>query len=537
MAADLSNMSDDELLRLLQGAMTQQPQATPQQAASTPMPAVNSRQRMSATVQGYDPNAPRTDYTPPEPARTFADNARGYGDLAIGAAQMLPAATLGIPGDLESLARIPLSKIGVSPESAIPSSERIANSMFGEPKNPDVAAGRFIGGFGGPSLAVKGLKLATQGTKLATKGAGALTSNALGTTTGAGSRSVQEAYRAGRDGGIPGQVFLDNMRGNVPVDDVVQSARDAVTTLRQERSAQYTAGIGTTIKGDPTVLNFAPIDNAIRSTASTGLYKGKVIVGSAEKVWKKIEDVVDEWRTADPANFHTAEGLDALKQRIGNLAFDEDLKAVAGPGTPGSQIVQAVYNAVKKQIETQAPGYAKVMKDYSAATETLREIETGLSLGRKATVDTALRKLQSIMRNNANTNYGQRVRMGEMLDARTGGTLMPELAGQALNSPVPRGIQGPLAGGGGMLALATNPAALPLLALTSPRAIGEAAHFAGRLARGAKNATPQLPQLSGPWKTAAAALPHAARVSQEKRPSELDLLMLLNGSRPGARSR
>lgn len=48
------------------------------------------------------------------------------------------------------------------------------------------------------------------------------------------------------------------------------------------------------------------------------------------------------------------------------------------------------------------------MKNYENASNLIREIEKTLSLNPKASIDTALRKLQSVMRDNVNTNYGKR---------------------------------------------------------------------------------------------------------------------------------
>ncbi len=396
----------------------------------------------------------------------------------IGALSGVP----GTPGDIEALGRLALSPMGVSQQTLIPTGTDVGNAVFGQPANATEESARGVGGFASPFVG----KMLMKGVG---KVAGALAKPLLGVTTGVGETPIAEAYKAGQAGGQASRAFLDAMRGDTPATDVVQKAKDAVSQLRQERSAAYQAGIGSTIKGDPTVLNFTPVDQAIRNVAGIGVYKGKVLSQGAEKVWSRIENVVDDWRQSNPADFHTAEGLDALKQKIGNLGYEEDLQSLTKPGSPGKIILDNVYNAVKGQIVQQAPGYAKVMKDYMAASDEIRNIEGAMSLGNKANVDTSLRKLQSIMRNNVNTNYGARSAMGETLDAKAGGTLMPELAGQAMSAKMPRGL-GQLVASGEMLsapiaALTGNPAVaagmVPLLAASSPRLVGEAAHALGRL--------------------------------------------------------
>ena len=122
------------------------------------------------------------------------------------------------------------------------------------------------------------------------------------------------------------------------------------------------------------------------------------------------------------------------------------------------------------------------MKAYQEASDQITEIERALSLGKKASADTSMRKLQSLMRNNVNTNYGQRMSLAKELEAQ-GGQMLPALAGQALNTWTPRGLQsastvptslmGYSAGGPGLAAAA--------LLGGSPRLMGEAMHGVGRI--------------------------------------------------------
>jgi hypothetical protein len=99
-------------------------------------------------------------------------------------------------------------------------------------------------------------------------------------------------------------------------------------------------------------------------------------------------------------------------------------------------------------------------------------------------VDTSLRKLQSVMRNNVNTNFGKRADLTETLTQNGAPQLMESLAGQSMNSWMPRGLNKLIAGGIGGGAVVSNPAIAAALPLTSPRIVGEAAHMTG-LAAGA----------------------------------------------------
>jgi len=125
------------------------------------------------------------------------------------------------------------------------------------------------------------------------------------------------------------------------------------------------------------------------------------------------------------------------------------------------------------------------MREYTQSMDQIKEVERALSLGNKASADTAMRKLQSLMRDNVQTNYGQRVRLAKQLEEKGGQMMMPGIAGQALQSVVPRGMS-QVTGGGltGYLGLTGQlPQAATAAALSSPRLMGEAAYGLGTLAR------------------------------------------------------
>ena len=301
-------------------------------------------------------------------------------------------------------------------------------------------------------------------------------SHALGMTTGAGAESVRTAGRAGREGGETAATFTANMRGDVPVSDIVSQARSAVDQMRQERSNAYKAGMAD-ISKDATVLDFQPIEDALAKAAEVGTFKGVTVNRTAAKTMEEISDIVREWKALDPAEFHTPEGLDALKRTIG------DLRDATEHGTPSRVAADRIYNAVKGEIQKQAPGYAKVMEDYATATEGLKEATRTFSLGEKATGDTAARKLLSVTRNNVQTNYAERTRMLDAL-AEHEPTLPAAIAGQALNAAAPRGLVGR---GGGMLtagSIMANPLNALALPAFSPRIVGETVYFGGKAVGG-----------------------------------------------------
>jgi len=310
-------------------------------------------------------------------------------------------------------------------------------------------------------------------------GTRSLTKNVLGLTTGVGAEPISQAFKAGQTGN---KAFLDNLKGDVPLTDVLDQAKAGLQAMNAAKSAEYRSGM-IPIKGDQSVLSLKGISKAVDDAAAITTFKGQVKNEAANKAVEKMRAVVDEWKALDPAEFHTPEGLDALKQKLGGIIegipFEEKTARTAA---------SKVYNATKAEIEAQAPTYAKVMKDYHAASDQISEIERALSLGKKSSADTAMRKLQSLMRNNVQTNYGNRLTLANALQEKGGADIMPALSGQALNSWTPRSLSGQIGAGASMLGAMTNPFTLAALPVQSPRLVGSLAYGAGRLSGGAGNA-------------------------------------------------
>jgi hypothetical protein len=311
----------------------------------------------------------------------------------------------------------------------------------------------------------------------------------LGMTTGAGEEAIGQAFQAGKTGN---QTFLQNLKGEVPTAEILDQAKDALANIRATRMAGYREGIKTTMPSQEIVagqvlptpmkrLNFAPItdklDETIQSLKVETPTTSKFKIGKEElsKV-KELESIVGEWKK--DSTLHTAEGLDALKQRLDALYPESPMQRQA------QRAITAVRNSVKDTIVSQDKNYAKTMKAYEESLGLEREIEKALSLGDRASADTAIRKLQSLTRNNANTSFAYRKELAEALKTQGGADLMPALSGQALSSWTPRGLagQGAALGIGATGALTVNPAAAALLPLTSPRTVGLGAYGMGKLA-------------------------------------------------------
>jgi hypothetical protein len=305
--------------------------------------------------------------------------------------------------------------------------------------------------------------------------------NTLAATTGTGAEAIRATGRAGVQGSPE---FVSAMRGTSAPEDAVALARSALDKMKAERSAEYNSGM-VPIKSDASVINQAPILRSLDDAQDVFTKNGFIRNKEAAGVWGSISSTIDDFRN-NPAIRGTPDDLDSLKQAIG------EIRQGTQQGTQSRVVADRVYNSIKDQIAKQAPTYERTMKDYATASKQLSDVSRTFSLGEKAAPDTALRKLQSIMRNNVSTNYGARTRLADVL-ARYEPALPGMIAGQAMSSALPRGLsragatlQGgaaALLGAGGAVSPGALLAAGPILAASSPRLVGEALYAGGR-ARG-----------------------------------------------------
>jgi hypothetical protein len=385
------------------------------------------------------------------------------------------------------------SRVGNQYATDYGSVEGFKNKLASDPVGVLGDASMVLGGAGGlaskvpmlskPANVINKSAAVTNPINLAVKPvqvAGNLSANlvsAFGTHTG--SMPIKEAFKSGVAGGERAKAFRENMRGNVPIDDVLNDAKANLAEMGKTKAAEYRSGMAA-VSGDKTILSLSGIKQALQDAKASTSYAGQAKNKRTAVVLGDIEKEINRWDKLNPAVYHTPEGLDALKQRIGGIIEDQPFEQKTA-----RMAANNVYHAIRGEITKQAPTYAKTMKDYTDAVDEIKEIERTLSVGNKPSVDTAMRKLQSITRNNVNTGYGNRLNLVKKLEEKGGRQLIPQLAGQALNNFAPRGLGGTVAGGTalGGYAMGGPGAAAALLAGQSPRLVGEVAHGMGRASR------------------------------------------------------
>lgn len=359
-----------------------------------------------------------------------------------------------------------------------------------------------------------------------------------GKATGTGTEALKTAFKAGYKGGDAARLFRLNIMGKASPEEAVNSARAGLDRMKRNRNLAFRRGIDV-VTGDKEI-DFAKIEKAVDRAKGDFFVTSKGIKqlrgGQAlQNKINQVDELVNTWKNSP--ELHTAEGLDALK-----VSVDELFPAVTEKTAQQQKFITNVKNSIKDTIVAEVPEYGKVMADYSEASNAMREIEKALIGGNKSSADTALRKLQSVMRNNVNTNFGNRLERLKQLESVDDLFLQERLAGQALQPGTARGISGAVSLPaaltiGGTLDLGS---AVGYGLATSPRLAGSLAFRAGTTLRPGTKAFESLPQSMKDLLTtiaettpAAAAVSRQAAIASQQMPEEedIDLLRRLSESR------
>lgn len=324
----------------------------------------------------------------------------------------------------------------------------------------------------------------------------------VGATTGAGQRSIEAAGAAGMKGGTASTDFTNQLRNKTPT-NAVDKAKSAFFNIIQNRSLEFAKDMAP-IYADRTILSktnkagriiFPKVDTAIREARKEGTHvppypgrPGVTFLTSEAKVIDDIEGIVNKWRDRGQA-YHTMGGFNDMKREVAEFVTKFD------KGTTERRAADKIYNSIKKSVIDISPNaYKGALKQYDEASDLVRELEKTFRLSDKATEDSALRALQSTLRDNAHTTYGVRAKLLEVLQKNGAGNLVEELAGHSLRAGLRPGMGFQLAAptllasvGAGVL----SSKALIALALYSPRVMGEISHGLGKVAGATKRGVRQ----------------------------------------------
>jgi hypothetical protein len=413
----------------------------------------------------------------PDMAATIPDSKTTFDLIQKNLTGELPIAQ-NTGGQIGSRAGQMLAYDPISAINRVPSAIAALTSGAGAETGSQLAAGtpyqgaaELAGGMLGPAGFAKA-------TELGAKATGQIVG---GMASGAGKNTLRDAFNTGVEGGDRAAAFTGNMRGIIPPEQMAYDAQGAVNNLYRARGANYEADANNILNKSQQIVGYDQIDKALQDSARIGTFQGVSTNPSTDKTRTLIQKTVDYWKGLGQENpqFNTPAGFVGLKQRLGDIRDNIDPKF-----SPQWKVADQAYQAVASSIENKVPAYAKMTKDYAQASNEAENLTKTFSLGENSTPDTMVRKLQSISRDGANTNYGARANLAKVLEANGAPNLTAAVAGQASNSWLPRGLARMTAEGAGIASLGAmlSPTALLASPLTSPRLTGEAAHALGRAA-------------------------------------------------------
>lgn len=334
---------------------------------------------------------------------------------------------------------------------------------------------------------------------------GSVGADTLGVTTGM-QRGVKQSFEAGKRAGsseAPTTDFADYYTGKKGQEDLLNSYKDVISDLKDKRASEYQGKLAEIAKNKQQ-LDISPIIGkwnefkqkygiATDAEGNVDLSRSTLSRKDAGDL-SEITDMLDSWGTRP--NDLTPVGLDLLKRKLDNLYTEsKDSRA----------IVTGLRNAVKNTIVDAVPEYADMTKGYADATGLLNEAQSALSLKNKVAGDTALRKINQVMRE----NFDFRRETINKLEEQTGANLLDQTAGYQASQWLPRGALGKVIGGGEAAALfhaGLAPSGIAALALSSPKLVGGMMYGLGISVGMAKRIVAKLPQLKA-WMQKTGQLP------------------------------
>ena len=307
----------------------------------------------------------------------------------------------------------------------------------------------------------------------------------LGATTGAGPGMVDEALKGGKP-------FSDAMRGKVSGEEVVKAADDALQSIKINRALKYQQQL-TEIAKKQGNLDTTPIQNQLSALikkynipydpVKQQFDYSRIAMGKAgRKDIKGVIDTLTSWGSKEGDN--TAVGLDTLKRQLDDFYSDS---------SQARAFVAQLRNVVRDTISKNVPQYGEMTKGYAEASNLIKDIESGLMLRKQGmsgriTPDMTLRRLTSAMRE----NFEMRRDLLNALGEQGGNDVAAKVAGYSASQIIPRGLMGKLSAGSIGALTYVNPKLWPLLAVSSPRAVGEFLTIYGKGLKEIKNISPAI---------------------------------------------
>lgn len=314
----------------------------------------------------------------------------------------------------------------------------------------------------------------------------------VGLTTGKGHAVIEDAVKNTSD-------FRSAMRGGTTGEEVVNTSKSGVHQIANERSQLYrqrleaieqmpnppsldivrsTRELGDAMKD----FDVKPIVD--RTGNITGLDFSRSAIKGNAKAQADFNNLIDLFKNAynDKQFYSTPAGMDTLKKQIGNLYSET---------SQGRAAVKRVYDKTRQQLVDRVPGYLEMVGDYEKTTKLITEMESALGLKNKTSVDTALRKLNTAMKEDQDFRRS----LISTIEKETGKDISSIVSGLQMQSWTSGALRSAGATVGGMMSIIYgNPWGVLLAGMASPRLVGETITL---LSQGAK-ASEKLRKIAPP---------------------------------------
>ena len=396
----------------------------------------------------------------------------------------IPGASLGHAGSKNILRQIDIALGNEQPKGFVGTAKKTAE---------DIATGAALEMGGG--IAAKGIEAG-----ISAAGSGVI-KPILGRMSGTGKLPIEEAIKSGKETGLiinplkSSTEFDMALRGKLSSEDIVENAKSALQTIKDNRNETYQMALEKLGQSDKQIDLIDLKSNAYNILKKFVRFNkngtpdwnrtalGKEGVAKVKEIIKKI----DKWGSVK--GDATPLGLDLLKRDLDNF-YSESSNARA--------FVTSLRNTVKNKLVKEVPEYATMTKGYEEATNLIKDIESGLMMRKKGmtgriTADQTLRRLMSAMKD----NYKLRADLVDVLGNKGGQELTAQIAGNVMRSPLPHGLAGtgPAIVGEAVLAHYVNPAFWPIVVSSSPRVQGEFLRLFGKFAAEAEGTAPIITRL------------------------------------------
>jgi hypothetical protein len=300
-------------------------------------------------------------------------------------------------------------------------------------------------------------KVASPIVKPIVKGAGAVARKVVGVTTGVGEEAIKRAYKGSKE-------FTEGMR-KTQGEDILTDVDEALGTVKEQMQAEYLRKFDKISKMKQP-LDISPVyrkmdqlmeSYGIRIDKNGELdFTRSTLNRNAVNDVKQIIETIKEWGK-EPGDF-TVKGLDTLKRQLDDFY---------SPSKNSRAFVQGLRTSLKDVIVRNVPEYASMTKGYAEVSKMINEVKKALSLGDRASADTAIRKLTKVLREN------NEFRMMLISKLPGGEGILDRIAGYSMQRYMPQSFLGRSVAAGEIFSSIYKPQYLVGLLVASPRVVAE----------------------------------------------------------------